>query len=249
MNDIDSPPSLHVPRDAGQAVDSYERSRGAAPGDAELPQPREPRATQPDGSPSEPTRDAPTIGDGRAGAQDKKAAPGGESHAARVHLVIGPVGAGKSTFAQRLVHERGAVLFTLDEWMVTLFRPDRPAQGVLAWYRERAQRCIDQIWKTAQPLAARGDEVVLEIGLLQRDERERFYERVGAAGLRLTLHVLDAARSVRRARVVERNRCQGATFSMLVPPEIFELASDLWQAPDPDECLGRDVFFMRTDVV
>ena len=170
-----------------------------------------------------------------------------EPRAARVHLVIGPVGAGKSTFAERLVQERAAIRLTLDEWMVTLFRPDRPEADRIGWYRERAQRCIDQIWKLAQRLTARGDEVVLEIGLLQRDERERFYERVDEAGLPLTIHVLDAAREIRRARVHERNRRQGATFSMLVPPDIFELASDLWQPPERDECEGRDVRFSTTD--
>jgi predicted kinase len=131
--------------------------------------------------------------------------------------------------------------------MATLFRPDRPETGLLDWYRERAQRCIDQIWKLAQQLTARGDDVVLEIGLLQRAERERFYERVTEAGLPLTIYVIDAARDVRRARVQERNRSQGATFSMVVPAEIFELASDLWQAPEADECEARDVRFLRTD--
>jgi hypothetical protein len=33
----------------------------------------------------------------------------------------------------------------------------------------------------------------------------------------------------------------------VVPPAIFELASDLWEAPDFDECDGRDVRFLRTD--
>ncbi|MEY2932907.1 MAG: hypothetical protein RL033_3656 [Pseudomonadota bacterium] len=192
-----------------------------------------------------------TIESAPPAGQAPNASPAPGRHAARIHLVIGPVGAGKSTFAlnlaERLAQERGALRLTLDDWMVTLFRPDRPETGLLVWYRERAQRCIDQIWKLTQQLTARGDDVVLEIGLLQREERLRFYERVSEAGLALTLHVLDAARDVRRARVLERNRSQGATFSMIVPPEIFELASDLWQAPDSDECAERDVRFLRTD--
>lgn len=188
-----------------------------------------------------------TIESVPATGQAPNASPGPELHAARIHLVIGPVGAGKSTFAQRLAQDRAAIRLTLDDWMVTLFRPDRPETGLLVWYRERAQRCIDQIWKLAQQLTARGDDVVLEIGLLQREERLRFYERINDAGLALTLHVLDADRDVRRARVLERNRSQGPTFSMIVPPEIFELASDLWQAPDSEECAKRDVRFLRTD--
>jgi predicted kinase len=146
-----------------------------------------------------------------------------------------------------VARECSAVRWTLDDWMVTLFRADRPETGLVTWYRERAQRCIDQIWKLTLQLTARGDDVVLELGLLRRDERERFYERVGEHGLPLTIVVLDAARDVRRARVLQRNRHRGPTFSMEVPLEIFELASDLWQAPEKDECEGRDVRFFRTD--
>ncbi|MEO8178044.1 MAG: AAA family ATPase [Deltaproteobacteria bacterium] len=166
---------------------------------------------------------------------------------ARVHLVIGPVGAGKSTFALRLAREHAALRLTLDQWMVQLFSPDRLEAGVMDWYVERAARCVERIWSVAQGVTDLGNDVVLEIGLLQRRERERFYQRVQDAGLELMLHVLDATRDVRRARVNERNRAQGATFSMVVPPAIFELASDLWEPPDESECLGREVVFLRTD--
>jgi predicted kinase/uncharacterized glyoxalase superfamily protein PhnB len=210
-----------------------------------------PPQNAPDGPAGSPnpgrTQDDSTIRKSSATPQAPNAALAPAPRTARVHLLVGPVGAGKSTFAQGLARERSALRLTLDDWMATLFRPDRPETGLLAWYRERAQRCIDQIWKLARELTARGDDVVLEIGLLQRAERERFYERVTEAGLPLTIYVIDAARDVRRARVEERNRSQGATFSTLVPAEIFELASDLWQAPEADECEARDVRFLRTD--
>ncbi|WP_293248436.1 hypothetical protein [Nannocystis sp.] len=31
---------------------------------------------------------------------------------------------------------------------------------------------------------------------------------------------------------------------MVVPPQIFELASDLWQPLDTDECEGREIHFL-----
>ncbi len=159
----------------------------------------------------------------------------------RIHLIVGPVGAGKSTFAARLAADHRAVRLTLDEWMAVLFRPDRPDDGVLAWYRERTQRCLDQIWRTARSALAAGTDVVLEIGLIQRGDRRRFYRQVDAVADPLTIYVLDAPRDVRRERVERRNRDQGATFSMVVPPAIFELASDLWEPLDDDERAGRDV--------
>ncbi|WP_438015375.1 ATP-binding protein [Sorangium sp. So ce315] len=160
---------------------------------------------------------------------------------AHIHLLVGPVGAGKSTFALRLSREQRAVRLNLDEWMATLFSPDRPDTGVMDWYIERTGRCIEQIWRLTERLLEAGTSVVLEIGLIRRNERERFYERVDAGGHGLTIHVLDAPRDLRRERVQRRNDQKGDTFSMVVPPHIFELASDMWQPLDEVEREGRDV--------
>lgn len=163
---------------------------------------------------------------------------------ATIHLVLGPVGAGKSTYARCLCEEHAAMMFNLDQWMAQLFRPDRPDEGVMAWYVERTQRCIEQIWRLTASSLHVGTNVVLEIGLIQRRERERLYRRVEAAGYAMVVHVLDAPRDERRERVERRNDEQGETFSMVVPPDIFEMASDLWEPPDDDERARFDVRFV-----
>ncbi len=166
----------------------------------------------------------------------------------QIQLVVGPVGAGKSTFCRRLAEQQRAVHFNLDEWMARLFRADRPEQGVMEWYAARVRRCQDQIWAVSQSLLRSQVGVVLELGLLQREQRLRFYERVDAAGHSLKVYVLDAEREVRRARVMGRNEARGATFVMEVPLAIFELASDMWQQIDDEEAQGRDIQFIFTDV-
>lgn len=166
---------------------------------------------------------------------------------AHLHLIIGPVAAGKSTFALQLAREHRAVRMNLDEWMATLFRPDRPEVGVMEWYIERTGRCIEQIWKQTTRTLDAGTHVVLEIGLILRRDRERFYERLDARSEGLTLYVLDAPREVRRRRVQQRNREKGETFSMEVPLAFFEMASDRWEPPDEVECSGRDVRFISTE--
>lgn len=160
---------------------------------------------------------------------------------ARIHLVIGPVGSGKSTFAQSLTQQHRALRLTLDDWMTTLFRPDRPEDDVMQWYVERVERCIDQIWRVASDALESGMDVVLEIGLIRKHDRERFYARVDREACDLSVYALDAPREVRRERVMRRNEEQGKTFSMVVPPEVFELASDMWEAPDEQEVADRQV--------
>lgn len=163
-----------------------------------------------------------------------------------LHLVLGPVGAGKSTFARQLASEHRAVHLDLDAWMAVLFAADRPATDTLPWYVERTQRCVAQIWSLAVQLGAVDTNVVLEIGMIQRSDRERLYAWVDDARLALQVWVLDAPREIRRVRVEQRNAERGATFKMVVPPAIFELASDLWQAPDEGECSARSVTFVAT---
>jgi uncharacterized glyoxalase superfamily protein PhnB/predicted kinase len=164
-----------------------------------------------------------------------------------LHLVLGPVGAGKSTLALQLASEHGALRLTLDEWMARLFRPDRPETDLMEWYVERASRCVEQIWALALALLATGTSAVLEIGLLQRSARESFYRRVETSGSALCVYVLDAPRELRRARVLARNHRGGPTFSGVVPAEIFELASDLWEPLEAEECQGREVRFLVAD--
>ncbi|HET9956485.1 MAG TPA: AAA family ATPase, partial [Polyangiaceae bacterium] len=165
----------------------------------------------------------------------------------RVHLVVGPVGAGKSTLALQLARQHRALRLTLDAWMTTLFSRDRPERALIPWYIERAERCTQQIWSVAQAALEIGTDVVLEIGLIQREPRLRFWDRLTESGADVVMYVVEADREVRRRRVEARNRERGATFSMLVPPDVFELASDLWEAPDASECADRQVVFLRTD--
>lgn len=165
----------------------------------------------------------------------------------KIHLIVGPVGAGKSTFALKLAKERRAVRLILDEWMMMLFRPDRPDEGVIAWYVERTYRCLEVIWKLTENMMAAGTEVVLEIGLIQKPDREQWYRRVDKAGYAMAVYVLDAPRDIRRERVERRNVEKGETFSIVVPPDFFEFASDLWETPEAEEAAGREMTFIFSD--
>jgi predicted kinase len=165
---------------------------------------------------------------------------------ATIMLIEGAVGAGKSTFAARLSQRHATARLNLDEWMATLFRPDRPESGFVDWYIDRKRRCIAQIWHVASDLIDTGSSVILELGLVQRADREEFYARVDAAGYPLKVYVLDAPEAVRRARVQQRNVERSSTFRMVVPDEVFDLANRMWQPPDDDEMVGRDIELVTT---
>lgn len=148
-----------------------------------------------------------------------------------LHLLIGPVGAGKTTHGQRQAMRSGGVFLDLDAWMVRLFGADpRPQDGVIAWYLERRERCRSLLWDVANDVLRSGVDVVLELGLVTAADREAFYEKAHAEDLSLRVYLVDAPRDVRRERVLQRNKTPGP-FTQIVPIEFFERASDLWQPP------------------
>ncbi|MEP1742542.1 MAG: ATP-binding protein [Kangiellaceae bacterium] len=163
---------------------------------------------------------------------------------ATVILVEGPVGAGKSTFSEDLSHKVAAPHINLDSWMARLYRPDRPTTSVIEWYVERKERCIGQVWDVAFRILNCKCNVILELGLVQSKRRREMYERIKGSGHEVLVYVLDCPREVRKERVRNRNLNKGSTFSMEVPDEIFEIASDMWEEPNDIECEEQQVIFV-----
>jgi predicted kinase len=158
-----------------------------------------------------------------------------------VYLIEGPVGAGKSTYAEQFSVQLRAPHLNLDEWMVTLFSPDRPNTEFMPWYAERKRRTIEQIWRVACSLLDTDTSVLLELGLVQQRDREDFYRRVDGTDYDLKVHVLEVPKEVRYQRVQKRNVDQTRAHRMQVSDEIFEIANNAWQAPDAIECRERGI--------
>lgn len=163
---------------------------------------------------------------------------------AKVILVEGPVGSGKSTFSENLSQKIDAPHINLDSWMARLFRPDRPAAAVIDWYVERKERCIEQIWDVALRILNSKCDVILELGLIQSERRREMYTRIKESGHEVRVYVLDGPREERKERVRKRNLNKGSTFSMEVSDEIFEIASDMWEEPNDIECGEQEVIFV-----
>ena len=163
---------------------------------------------------------------------------------ATIYLIEGPVGAGKTTFSRELSEKISAPHINLDTWMARLFQADRPATGSIGWYLERKERCIEQIWDVAIRSLNANCDMILELGLIQRNNRQAMYQRIAASGHKLVVYVLDAPREERRERVKLRNFQRSDSFSMEVSDEVFEIASNMWEEPDDIECTEQEIIFM-----
>ena len=158
--------------------------------------------------------------------------------AATLHVIFGPCGAGKTTYAHDFARREGAVPFILDDWGARLFGPDVTGPIEFGWMLERAGRCAAQIRSTATAVVAAGASVVLDMGLMRRADRERIRRSAEETGVPLQWHFVDAPHEVRRARVAGRNTVKGDTFAMEVTPEMFDLIESIYEPPEAAELQG-----------
>ena len=160
----------------------------------------------------------------------------------RLHILFGPVAAGKSTYGIALATAHRAPLFMLDRWMAKLFGDDeRPAAGRLQWYLERRVRCLGVMLEACRNVLELGMDVILEPSLVLASSRRSLFDSIEDWPCEVVVHVVDAPLAVRRSRVEQRNRDKGETFAMKVPLEVFERASAMWEPLDEEECRGRTV--------
>lgn len=145
---------------------------------------------------------------------------------ARLILICGLPGSGKTTLAKQLAAEAKAVRLSPDEW--------KHALGI-DFYNETARvRLEDRLWRLAQELLALGQSVVMEHGFWAREERDELRMTGCRLGATVELHYLDASVDELWQRLHRRNQ-EGAPGT--VPIERADL--DRWTAqfepPDADE--------------
>ena len=141
---------------------------------------------------------------------------------AEIHMICGPVGAGKTTYAAVLAEELGAVRFSIDDWLAELFFPDQPEPLTYDWAVARAKRCEARILAVSSEILAAGTDVIWDMGCMERDQRRRIIAAAAALPFALRLHALEAPAEVRRERVRQRNAEKPDGYVMDVTDEIFD---------------------------
>ena len=150
-------------------------------------------------------------------------------------LIVGNVGAGKSTYAHELVRTQDAHLFSVDEWMNNLFRADLPEDDAYEWSLVRLQRIEKQILSEALRLIDRNIQVILDLGFFGREQRTRIINFLLEQHQKPVIHYLDVDKGTRWQRVNHRNTHKTETFQFHVSQETFEFCETIFEPLDTEE--------------
>jgi predicted kinase len=153
----------------------------------------------------------------------------------KAYLICGSTGAGKTTYAKSLSELHKAQIFSIDEWMKTLFWLDAPSEKPLDWALERVGRCEVQIWKVARRQLELGQSVILDLGFSKKEQRDRVKSWASTAGFQSELHFLDIPVEIRRARVIARNQEKTGTYEFEVDEQTFEWMESYFEKPAGNE--------------
>jgi predicted kinase len=151
---------------------------------------------------------------------------------AKLLLMVGLPGAGKTTRAEELAAAHRALRLTPDEWMISLFDGSQPG----------GKRDIleGRLIALALQVLQLGTNVVLDFGLWSRDERSALRRLATSAGAACHVIYLPIDPDLQRARIAHRQAtAPHTTFPM------SEAYIDTWrkqfQAPDAAELGGGDI--------
>ena len=159
-----------------------------------------------------------------------------------VHLISGLPGAGKSTYAQQLQQRTGAVVFTLDRFLITMFgRYDVPDVGGEEHVR-RVLACREVIWMSAEKLVASGTDVILDDGYFLREHRRKVVDAAVALGATAKIHFIDTPLDEIRKRLVDRNQ-NLPVYNFAIQPVTLEGCVRLFETPSDAD--GAEVLLVQ----
>ena len=104
----------------------------------------------------------------------------------KAHVIIGFIGAGKTTFAKKLERETGAIRFTKDEWMVLIFGKDPTFEG----FEQLDTRVAELAVRIALKCLRSGTDVIIDEGFWVRSQREEICKKIEQAGGTVKMYYL-----------------------------------------------------------
>lgn len=145
---------------------------------------------------------------------------------AKLILLCGLPGSGKTTLARSLVKEMAAVRLCPDEWMANL--------GIDLFDEEARDRLEQQFKELTWKLLELGQDVILEFGSWVRADRDKLREIAHTRGVRIELYFLDVPLKELERRLTIRNAL-AEHGTVPIERQKLEEYAQIFQAPTDEE--------------
>jgi predicted kinase len=153
---------------------------------------------------------------------------------ATLHLISGLPCSGKTTYSRTLAESTGAVLFSLDRWLITCFGRYSIAEVGHDEHVRRVRACRGLILENALELTTRGSDAILDDGFFLRADRAETAALGTAAGARVKIHHLDAPLPELETRLSARNQSL-PTYNFFIRSDTLAEFLDLYETPTEGE--------------
>lgn len=118
------------------------------------------------------------------------------------HMLYGFVGAGKTTFAKKLEKKTGALRFSNDEWMISLYGNNPPAEKFTEYHERTTKLLLDIAFKCLKA----GVDIILDDGFWSRSRRDKMRNRIIKAGASFQLYYIKCSDEAMRQRTLKRSK-------------------------------------------
>lgn len=151
---------------------------------------------------------------------------------AKVYLICGKIGCGKSTYAKKLMKKHNAVLLSIDEIMLAIF--DQDAGENHDFYRKRL---LEYLYHKSLELVASGISVILDFGFWTYQERANTRKFFQSKNIPVEFHYLNISHDEWEKRLAKRNAevSKNESKAYLVDEGLKKKCEELFEEPQREE--------------
>lgn len=144
----------------------------------------------------------------------------------KLYLICGFLGAGKTTYSQKLVKSKNTLHLNPDEWCMKLFSKEEYEQN----WSDCFSKTIDFLWIKIKEAAKSNQDVILDMGFWTKESRDEARKQALELGLEPEVHYVYAPDEVLKERISHRT-------GVIAENNLrqFDSVKKSFEPPKPDE--------------
>lgn len=152
---------------------------------------------------------------------------------AKLYIIQGFIGAGKSTFSKKLAEQTQAVHLNPDEWVTNYFSKEQ----YMSNWNECFDRTLELLWNKTKEYLSAGQDVIFDMGFWQKKDRIFARQLAKEYGAQLVHYYLYVPDEILKQRIIATRPPEWAKIHL----QNFESNKAKFELPDAEEaCITID---------